>query len=80
MGYLQEWLGYVRQEHEAPDLWAALGEQRQLMVGESVENTPFTPEEQARIRAHLTEAKEYARANFESEPGQQAKVEAQLAT
>ena len=76
--YIQEWLLHVREEHDAPDLWAALGQQRELMVGEVAENTQFTPQEQAQIAAQLTEAKEYVRANFWLDPEQQAKVEAQL--
>lgn len=77
-GYVQQWLGFVRQEHEAPDLWAELGRQRGALADHAVENTPFSLDEQAQIAADLTEAKEYLRANPELESGQLELIEAQL--
>jgi hypothetical protein len=78
--YLREWLGYVRQEHNAPDFWAELQNQRELMIGEleEVENTPFTPEEQAQIASTLVETKEYVRAIYELSPGQYESIDARL--
>jgi hypothetical protein len=78
LGYVRVWLGLVKEEHETPDLWAELGQQRDLMIGEAVANTPFTPEEQEQIAAQLAEAKQYARANLELEPEQLDRIEAQL--
>lgn len=72
------WLNRVKAEHDAPDLWAALREQAEVMTGDAVENTPFTPEEQLQIEATLTEAKEYARANLSLEPEQLERIESQL--
>ena len=78
LGYVRVWLDLVREEYETPDLWAELGQQRDVMIGEAVENTPFTEEEQEQIAAQLTEAKEYIHANFKLEPEQLARIEAQL--
>jgi hypothetical protein len=59
-------------------LGAELRQQREMLAGEEIENTPFSGEEQEQIAAQLTEAKEYVRANFELEPGQVERIEEQL--
>jgi len=76
--YLTTWLATVKEEHDAPDLWSQLRQQRELMIGEGAENTAFTPEERARIASQLNEAKEYVRANFELDPAQLDQIESQL--
>jgi hypothetical protein len=76
--YFGRWLGQVAEEHAAPDLWATLRQQADVIVGEAVANTPFTLDEQAQVTAQLTEAKEYVRANLELEPAQLDRIEAQL--
>jgi hypothetical protein len=78
LSYVRVWLPLVKELHETPDLWAELEQQRDLMIGEAVENTPFTAVEQEQIAAQLTEAKEYVRANVELEPEQLNRIEAQL--
>ncbi len=56
------WLHDVKTDVETPDLWADLHRQRQILgadPAESVENTPFTPAEQAEIAKQLREIKVY---------------------
>lgn len=76
--YFVGWLDRVKAEHEAPDLWATLQQQPALMVGDDVENTPFTPEELLQVTAQLNEVKETVRATLELEPGQIDRIETQL--
>ena len=38
--YVEQWIAFVKQEHEAPDLWGELRRQHDLIIGEHVENTP----------------------------------------
>lgn len=78
LSYVRTWLDLVKAEHEAPDLWAELAYQRELMIGEEFENTAFTPEEQEKIAEQLSEAKEYVRATYQLEPEQLERLEAQL--
>jgi hypothetical protein len=76
--YVEQWIAFVKQEHEAPDLWAELRRQRELIIGEHVENAPFSPHEVAQIAAQLNETKEYVRAHFELEPGQYEVIASRL--
>jgi hypothetical protein len=78
--YIIEWAERVRAEHEAPDLWAELQQQRELMTGvpEALENTRFTAEERAQIETTLNEAKAYLRSTYELRPAQYEAIEAQL--
>ena len=79
--YFVDWLGRLKQEHDAPDLWAELENQRDLMIGEApeeVENTPFTQQEKAQIASSLNEAKEYVRATRELTPAQYEAIDARL--
>lgn len=77
---LIEWAERARAEHEAPDLWAELQQQRELMTGvpEALENTRFTAEERAQIETTLNEAKAYLRSTYELRPAQYEAIEAQL--
>jgi hypothetical protein len=76
--YVQQWIAFVKQEHEAPDLWAELKRQHELISGAFVENTPFSAQEQARIAAHLNGTREHVRSNVELEPGQYEVLAARL--
>jgi hypothetical protein len=81
LGYVREWLARVKQEHEAPDLWAALRQEAELVAGAVdglVENTPFTEDEQRQIEAHLAEAKEYVRATQQLTPAQYESIDTRL--
>jgi hypothetical protein len=55
------WLRSVRREVDAPDLWAAVGQERALSnAGSSgIDNTPFTPSEQRHIAEQLSELKQH---------------------
>jgi hypothetical protein len=75
------WLASLARELEAPDLWAELERERQIVgeaPGPEVENTPFTQEEQQLIGRQLNEVKEYVRQTHELPPGQLRELEARL--
>ena len=76
--YVQQWIAFVKQEHEAPDLWHELRRQRELIIGEDVENTPFSAEEQAQLARHLNETREHVATSFELEPGEYELIESRL--
>lgn len=58
---VQRWLGYLKREVEAPDLWAALAEEQELLHAETSEglNTPFNAEEQAQIKQGVDQLRTY---------------------
>jgi hypothetical protein len=61
------WLSDVKQDVETPDLWAELGRQRELVVSASdqtLENTPFTPNEREEISEQLNEFRADVKAAF----------------
>jgi hypothetical protein len=77
---IPRWLNLVRREIEAPDLWAEVEREREL-VGEAVpeiENTPFTPEEQRQVAAGLNELKEYIKQTHELSDAQVRELEGRL--
>ena len=78
--YVRVWLMNLKREYEAPDLWSELRRQQALVGGElpEIENTPFTPDEQAQIQAHLKEAKAYIRQAYELPDEQYRAIEARL--
>jgi hypothetical protein len=58
--HVRIWLQNVERERSTPNLWAMLDEQRRLLAaseptGDTANNTPFGPEEQAQIAAQLIE-------------------------
>jgi hypothetical protein len=61
-GYIIHWLDNVERERSAPNFWAQLGKQRELLAATEPkgdkDNTPFSLEEQAQIAAQLNEIKE----------------------
>jgi hypothetical protein len=34
LNYVREWLGLVKREYETPDLWAEIGQRRELLAGD----------------------------------------------
>ena len=75
------WLNDVKRDLETPDLWSELRRERDLLGGaldETVENTPFTSEEQAQIEAKLEEMKAYVRQAYELTDEQSRAIEARL--
>ena len=69
---VQRWLGYLKREVEAPDLWAALAEEQELLGAEPAEavNTPFNAEEQVQVKRAIEEIRVYITAThtLEAEP------------
>lgn len=56
------WLAFLKREVDAPDLWAAIGKEKQLVsdaARSDDDNKPFTIEEQKRIREGIEELKTY---------------------
>lgn len=77
-----EWLANLKREYEAPDLWAELVRQREIAGGAAdaeIENTPFTPAEQAQVAGMLRELSEYVRVNYELSAGQLETIDGRLA-
>jgi hypothetical protein len=79
-GYVQQWAGWLREEYNSPDLWAELRRGRAQLGGEpaEVENTPFTPQEQAEIGRQLRELKEYVRQTYQLTGEQYRAIDARL--
>jgi hypothetical protein len=81
MDVVRQWLQNVRREYTAPDLWAELERERELLAGEGspvMENTPFTPEEQEHIARQMRELGEYVRQNYDLAAEQAAALESRL--
>jgi hypothetical protein len=76
--YARQWIERVGEEHNAPDLWAAVADQRELITETDVENTPFTSAEQGRIAEQLTEVMEYLRATSDLEAERLDRIEKEL--
>lgn len=61
------WLRDVKTDVETPDLWAELRGERETLGSTTVatvDNTPFTPEEQTAILEQLQQIKEYVTATY----------------
>lgn len=73
-------VGWVKQEYDAPDLWAELqrGRERLGPAPAEVENTPFTPQEQFEIGRQLREIKEYMRQTYQLDAAQYSAIDARL--
>lgn len=73
LSYVRQWLGYVKREYEAPDLWAELERQRELVIappGAPEDNSPFTPQERELIEQQLSELKELIGQTYALQAGQ----------
>jgi hypothetical protein len=57
VSFLKDWLGYLKRELDAPDLWASLVESQELLKVEPAQavNTPFNAEEQIHIKQAIEE-------------------------
>ena len=55
------WLTYLKREIGAPDLWASLAQEQELLRVEptGTANTPFTPEEQIQIKQGVDQLRTY---------------------
>ena len=68
--YARDWAGYLKRELDAPDLWAVIERQRELIESATdvgIPNTPFTEQEQQFISAQLDEIKAQLAANHHLE-------------
>lgn len=74
------WLGYVRRELAAPDLWAEVGRQRQLLAlpRPETENAPFTEDERRLISEQLRGLKELLESRYDLQDEQMDEVSARL--
>jgi hypothetical protein len=78
---VRRWAEQVKQDVETPDLWAELQREREILTGvryEAVENTPFTPDEQAEIAQQLRAIKEDLKKKYSLSSEQMSRVEARL--
>lgn len=62
LGYVRQWLAYLKREYYAPNLWDELAKQRELTKAatgsaDAEDNRPFTLEEQTQIAQQLGEIK-----------------------
>lgn len=74
------WLDYIQREVSAPNFWAQLDIERELIAAPpaATENTPFTAEEQAEIAARIEELKRYARQTYQLTAAQYEAIDARL--
>lgn len=59
---VMRWLDYLKLEHQSPDLWAMIEQERQLMLSATstdIDNAPFSVEEQRRISTAVNELRAY---------------------
>jgi hypothetical protein len=78
---IQRWAEGVRRDVDTPDLWAELQRTQGILTGvgnEDVENTPFSPGEQAEILDSLREIKEFVNRSDSLSEAQRSSVEAKL--
>lgn len=66
-GYFQEWAGRVAREHQAPNLWAEVGRERELVAPPQADenNTRFSAQELALVRMQLRELKELLTSSYD---------------
>ena len=81
MPRISRWLSEVKRELEIPDLWAELQAEENLLgagAEEAIENTPFTPDEQAEIAGRLYELTDQARNTYSLSDAQMRALEAKI--
>lgn len=77
----RRWVVAVKDDMETPDLWDELLRQTELVAGasdESLENTPFTPDERAEIARQLNELGQRAKAENSLSEAQSSDLESRL--
>jgi hypothetical protein len=74
------WLVYLTREIEAPDLWGSLSQEQELLSIEPAEavNTPFTSDEQAKIKSAIEEIRVYITSTYSLAGEPLAKVNRKL--
>jgi hypothetical protein len=78
--YLKKWLSLLKTELDEPDLWAAITQERRLVVSGAapIENSPFSPEEQTHIDAVVNELRVYLLTTVAVESPEAKYIEARL--
>ena len=74
------WLSNLKREVEAPDLWASLSQEQELLSLEPAEatNTPFTPDEQRQVKQAIEEIRIYITTTYTLESEPLARINRQL--
>ncbi|MFH1921149.1 MAG: hypothetical protein ABIP48_14870 [Planctomycetota bacterium] len=73
------WALTVKREIDAPDLWAAIAQERALAgSAASLENTPFAEDESARLDTAVAEIREYLRSSVQMQQEQSERVDRQF--
>src|SRR5712692_7348659 len=78
---VRRWAEDVKRDVDTPDLWAEIRRDREILTGaryEDVENTPFTPAEQAQIGEQLRQIKEFVEEKYSLSESQMRSFEVQL--
>ena len=81
LGYLRNWLTFLKREQEAPDLWETLRQGTSLIeaaVASADDNRPFTQAEKDRISASLREIREHLRSTEALDEARQRFIDARL--
>jgi hypothetical protein len=80
LAYFKAWLSYVREEHEAPDIWAEFEKESELIVGEVVdeEDRQFAPAERELLLLRLNEIRDYLIERAASNPQQVTFIDATI--
>lgn len=80
MWAVERWLTYLKREINAPDLWASLAQERELLGTEPVGavNAPFNAEEQAQIKLAIDEIRVYITSTYSLASEPLAKVNRKL--
>jgi hypothetical protein len=74
------WLELVKAEHEAPDLWAEVGRDQEIVaaITDGDQNTPFTDHEQEQIALQLHELRELLRGRYHLDGAPLAELEERI--
>jgi hypothetical protein len=78
---VQDWAEDVKRDVETPDLWAELKREGEILSGAryaDVQNTPFTPDEQAQIAEQLEQIKRSAQTTYALPDAQMRRLVAKL--
>jgi hypothetical protein len=77
---IRMWLGNLKREIDAPDLWASFSQEDELLSLEPTEavNTPFSPEEQIQIKVAIEEFRIYITSTYSLSPEPLAKINRKL--
>lgn len=78
---VQGWAEDVKRDVDTPDLWAELQRELELVTSaryDDIENTPFTPDEQAEIAEQLRQLKDFLKEKYALSEAQTLSLEARF--